>query len=215
MGSERERASLWREQIEPHMGIPVLGSDTRKSPLSWFENQWTNRRALRNLDSAWEKCACAVYYWKWWRRQIATIQDPSQFLMTTLACQAPTLAPLPLVQLPTRAKAAVLRRVGSCGKQSCGKQSWDLHLNGAYILKYKKEKLLLYSGTWLIGYCTLNKIWPLYHGLCDLVLVCLSNLMGYYSFSTWVFFWARGLCNHRSPLPEMLLLKVFAWLASS
>ena len=67
--------------------------------------------------------------------------------MTTLACQAPTLAPLPLVQLPTRAKAAVLRRVGSCGKQSCGKQSWDLHLNGAYILKYKKEKLLLYSVT--------------------------------------------------------------------
>ena len=62
--------------------------------------------------------------------------------MTTLACQAPTLAPLPLVQLPTRVKAAVLRRVGSCGKQS-----WDLHLNGAYILKYKKEKLLLYSVT--------------------------------------------------------------------
>lgn len=70
--------------------------------------------------------------------------------MTTLACQVPTLAPLPLLQLPTRAKAAaVLRRVGSCGKQSCGKQSWDLalQLNGAYILKYKKEKLLLYSVT--------------------------------------------------------------------
>ena len=69
--------------------------------------------------------------------------------MTTLACQVPALAPLPLLQLPTRAKAAVLRRVGCCGKRSCGKQSWDLalQLNGAYILKYKKEKLLLYSVT--------------------------------------------------------------------
>ena len=209
MGSERE-LPCGGNRLNHILSIPVLGSDTRKSPLSWFENQWTNRRALRNLDSAWEKCACAVHYWKWWRRQIATIQDPSQFLMTTLACQAPTLAPLPLVQLPTRVKAAVLRRVGSCGKQS-----WDLHLNGAYILKYKKEKLLLYSVTWLICYCTLNKIWTLYHGLCDLVLICLSNLIGYYSFSMWVFFWTRGLCNHRSPLPEMLSLKVFAWLASS
>ena len=135
------------------LDIQVLESETRMSPLRWFENQWTNRRALRNLDSAWEKCTRAVYYWKWWRRQIETIQDPGQFLMTTLACQVPTLAPLPLLQLPTRAKAAaVLRRVGSCGKQSCGKQSWDLalQLNGAYILKYKKEKLLLYSVTWFV-----------------------------------------------------------------
>ena len=114
-GNHRLRDPPWAVRSSGHIiGIPALESDTRKiSPLHWSEHQWELTKDYRKgrlpflKEHTWT-CLLLITVWRlqvekfWGSGQLAGTIPAHRWAPTGLAP-----APLPLVQLPTKAEAAI------------------------------------------------------------------------------------------------------------